>query len=220
VTRLYIATLIAADMETVWRVTQDPRLHVRWDARFHHITYLPSAESTRFRYATFGVAGVGVAAGEKVRSTGGRTSALRFASPNPLSPLRSGSGYWRYTPSSHGVRFATGFDYRPGWGWATDRVVRPMLRWLTAWSFDRLRIWLEHGVSPERSRNQAAAEMAARVAAVAVASRFGLAPALVACSAAVAIPPLRTTPAARRCRRGAGDADGRPPDIISRLEQP
>jgi hypothetical protein len=32
-----------------------------------------------------------------------------------------------------------------------------MFGWATAWSFDRLRLWLEKGIAPERSRNQAIA---------------------------------------------------------------
>lgn len=73
--------------------------------------------------------------------------------------------------------------------------------WATAWSFDRLRIWLEHGVPPERSRDRALVELAARLAAVAAA--FVLHPALGVPAAllALVLPPRPKTPAARRCRR-------------------
>jgi hypothetical protein len=48
------------------------------------------------------------------------------------------------------VRFSTGYDYTPGWGTLLDRLMmRPVVGWMTAWSFDRLRIWAETGVEPE-----------------------------------------------------------------------
>ncbi|MGN8025086.1 SRPBCC family protein [Microbacterium sp. 22242] len=86
---------------------------------------------------------------------GERTSALVFDSADRLSPLRKGRGYWRYIPTDDGVRFLTGYDYEPGWG-ALGRaldplVVRPFVWWLTARSFDRLRLWAEAGVAPEQT---------------------------------------------------------------------
>ena len=36
---LYIVTLIRADLEEVWRCTQDPAEHQRWDLRFTTIQY-------------------------------------------------------------------------------------------------------------------------------------------------------------------------------------
>lgn len=32
-----VETVIAADLDTVWRLTQDPVLHARWDARLSSI---------------------------------------------------------------------------------------------------------------------------------------------------------------------------------------
>ena len=82
------------------------------------------------------------------------------------SLIRSGSGYWRYEPTSGGVRFLTRYDYETRWGALgalVDRVLfRPLLGWATAWSFDRLRIWLEEGVEPERSRRLARARRCLR----------------------------------------------------------
>jgi hypothetical protein len=96
------------------------------------------------------IAGTGVSIGEREGRDGARTSALRFATDDRLSPIRSGRGYWRYVPLDGGrTRFVTGYDYEPGWG-PLDLVVRPLLGWATAWSFDRLRIWLERGDDPER----------------------------------------------------------------------
>jgi hypothetical protein len=85
-----------------------------------------------------------------MRPDGTRTSALSFTTNDRLSPLRSGRGYWRYEPTLDGVRFITGYDYVPGFGGMVDLVMRPVVRWMTAWSFDRLRIWAETGTPPER----------------------------------------------------------------------
>jgi len=53
-------------------------------------------------------------------------------------------------PTPEGVRFITGYDYAPGWGRFADLVMRPLILWMTAWSFDRLRIWAERGEEPDR----------------------------------------------------------------------
>lgn len=143
-------------MDRVWALTQDPDEHVRWDVRFSSIVpTTPTADgATRFTYTRRTplrtVAGDGVSVGETHRPDGSRTSALRFATTDPLSPIRSGRGYWRYVPDGDGVRFLTGYDFTPGWGRALDRVARPLLGWATAWSFDRLRIWVERDEPPER----------------------------------------------------------------------
>ncbi|MER5218001.1 hypothetical protein ABT063_47800 [Streptomyces sp. NPDC002838] len=230
---LYIEARIRADLDHLWARTQDPAQHQRWDLRFSEITYLPRAEGEpqRFRYATrvlpfLTVAGTGISAGEKERPDGTRTSALRFASPHPLSLLAEGSGYWRYVPDGDGIRFLTGYDYRPRWGTfgtLADRLLfRPLMGWATAWSFDRLRLWLERGITPERARLNWLAEVTARALVIAIActtltgeaaalALFGpLAPAaayfcplLLALLITLALftPPLPGTPAARRCLR-------------------
>jgi len=142
-------------MDTVWAATQDPAQHVRWDIRFSEIEPTGVAEEggARFEYRRrtplHTVHGSGASLGELSRSDGTRTSVLRFWTPDLSSPIRSGRGYWRYEPVPGGVRFITGYDYEPGWG-PLDVVVRPLLGWATAWSFDRLRIWLEDGPAPER----------------------------------------------------------------------
>lgn len=54
-------------------------------------------------------------------------------------------------PSAQSTVFLTGYDYEPGWGSLLDRLIlRRLIGWLTAWSFDRLRIWAESGIEPER----------------------------------------------------------------------
>ncbi len=151
---IYVETLIDADLETLWQATQDPALHARWDLRFSRI--VPTGErdgAQMFRYERsvwlHTVHGVGVSIGESQGADGARTSALRFSTDDKLSPLREGRGYWRYIPGPRGVRFITGYDYRPGFG-ILDVIVRPLVGWATAWSFDRLRIWLERGEAPEQ----------------------------------------------------------------------
>lgn len=238
---LYIETRVRADLDTLWERTQEPGLHQRWDLRFTEISPLPRVgdEPRRFRYATrvlpfLAVAGTGVSAGERHRAGGDRVSALRFASPHPLSPLAEGSGYWRYVPTADGVRFLTGYDYRPRWGPAgrvADRLVlRPLMGWATAWSFDRLRLWCERGITPERSRNRWLLELLARVLAVAVPWTAGALPlgfaalaavplTVLGLALAVLVPPSPRAPAARRCLR-TPPARTREPRLLAALEQP
>ena len=140
----------------LWEKTQDPELHARWDLRFTSIEPLGGG---RFRYATrlalgLEVAGLGESAGERHADDGSATSALTFWSDDRRALIRQGSGYWRYVPTDDGVRFITRYDYETRWGAAGDALdlgFRPLLGWATAWSFDRLRLWLEEGIAPEES---------------------------------------------------------------------
>ncbi|MFF1380352.1 hypothetical protein [Streptomyces sp. NPDC058308] len=211
---LYIEARMRADLDDLWARTQEPDRHQRWDLRFTEIDYLPrqEGEPQHFRYATrvlpfLAIAGTGVSAGEKRRPDGTRTSALRFSSEHPLSLLEEGSGYWRYVPApdGDGIRFLTGYDYRPRWGGfgkAVDRVLfRPLMGWATAWSFDRLRLWLERDITPERALGNAVAEATARVLCVVAAVLLAPVTAIAAAALMLFLPPLPTTPAARRCLR-------------------
>lgn len=230
---IYVETRVRTGLDTLWERTQEPGQHRRWDVRFTDIDPLPATPGgpRRFRYATrvlpfLTVSGTGVSAGEKHRPDGTRTSALRFASPHLLSLIANGSGYWRYVPDGDTVRFLTGYDYRPRWGRlgnAVDRAVfRPLIGWGTAWSFDRLRLWCERGITPERALRQALAELAARLAAV-VLTAFLTGPVTTCAVLALALtwPPLPTTPAARRClRRPPGRTTQAAPRLLDRLEQP
>lgn len=213
---LYVETTIRCEMAELWWLTQDPACHARWDVRFTRIAYLPPENGrTRFTYATtvlpgLTVCGVGVTMGERTRPDGTCTSALRFRADHPLSMIKSGSGYWRYIPTGVGIRFLTGYDYRPGFALA-DHVFRPFFGWATAWSFDRLRLWAEYGVTPRRALLNALAEVLARAAVTIALSLVcpGWTVALAA-AALIALPPGAHTPAARRCLR-------RPPDRVSRI---
>jgi hypothetical protein len=151
---IYVETRVRGHLEDLWQRTQDPVLHERWDLRFSEIDYLPrdGHEPQRFRYETrigFGlrVRGEGESMGTRDGAAGERTSALRFWSDDPKSLIREGSGYWRYVPTADGVRFLTWYDYRTRFGLLgrlVDRVLfRPLMGWATAWSFDRLRLWIE-----------------------------------------------------------------------------
>jgi hypothetical protein len=160
---IYVEILVRAPLEELWTKTQQPDLHQRWDLRFSRIEYLPRPDESapqRFLYATrlgFGieVTGEGEGVGEKDGAAGSRTSALRFWSNDRRALIRRGSGYWRYVPTPEGVRFITSYDYETRHGIVGrlfDRIVfRPLIGWATAWSFDRLRLWLETGVEPEAS---------------------------------------------------------------------
>lgn len=140
----------------------------------------PTPGHQRFRYEIrapgalgrrWALRGWGTSVGHRRDDDGHGTSALRFHPDDALSPLGPGSGYWRYVPTDGGVRFLTGYDYQPGWGRlgvALDPVVvRPLVGWATAWSFDRLRLWAERGLDPSRSRDAAVALTATRLAGVA-----------------------------------------------------
>jgi hypothetical protein len=184
---IYVERVIRASLEDVWRHTQDPVLHERWDLRFTTIDYLPrasDADPQHFRYETrigFGlrIAGTGESRGEH-RSAAERTSALRFWSDDARSLIAEGSGYWKYLDSADGVRFITRYDYRARHGRVgalVDRVIfRPLLGWATAWSFDRLRLWLERDVDPALSAHRALVHGTCRTALAVIWLYQGLVP--------------------------------------------
>jgi hypothetical protein len=171
---IYVEILIRAPLDSLWSATQDPAQHQRWDLRFTGIEYLErgGAEAAqRFRYSTriglgIGISGEGETTAEVDKADGSRVSALRFWSADPKSLIKEGSGYWKYSPVEGGVRFVTWYDYSVRFGalgQIADRLVfRRLLGWATAWSFDRLRLWLEEGVAPEVSMRSAIAHHAGR----------------------------------------------------------
>lgn len=188
---IYVEILIQGELEHIWRLTQDPALHQRWDLRFSQIEYLPRsnpAEPQRFLYKTrigFGlsIAGTGESVGERTSASGDSTSSLKFASADPKSLIREGSGYWRYIPTPAGLRFLTWYDYSVRFGAAgrlVDRLVfRPLIGWATAWSFDRMRLWAEDGQLPESSLALSVIHAVARIAIATIWIWHGLIPKLV-----------------------------------------
>ena len=189
---IYVEILVRAPMDVLWTHTQTPELHSRWDLRFSRIDYLPrksEAEPQHFRYVTrigFGleVAGEGESTGERDLSDGTRSSALRFWSDDPRSIIREGSGYWKYIPHADGVVFLTWYDYRTRFGalgaFVDGLVFQPLMGRATAWSFDRLRLWLEDGVEPGQAMRQTLVHAVARVALALIFVYHGLVPKLLA----------------------------------------
>jgi uncharacterized membrane protein YphA (DoxX/SURF4 family) len=187
---IYVEILVRAPMDALWSHTQTPALHERWDLRFSRIEYLPrhdESEPQRFRYATrigFGleVSGQGETVGRRDSTDGSSTSALKFGSDEPLSIISEGSGYWKYIPTEDGIRFVTSYDYRTRFGAAgayVDRLIfRPLIGWATAWSFDRLRLWLEQDMAPEQALRQSLIHTISRVVLAAVFVYHGLIPKL------------------------------------------
>jgi len=187
---IYVEITIQVPMDALWKHTQTPELHERWDLRFTRIRYLPKkteSEPQRFLYATrigFGlqIAGEGESVGERDSANGSRSSALKFHSDDRRSIIREGSGYWKYIPTAGGIRFLTLYDYRTRFGASGaifDRLVfRPLISWATAWSFDRLRLWLERGIDPTQAMRQTLVHAVARLALAAVLIYHGLVPKL------------------------------------------
>lgn len=181
---IYVEILVRGSIDQLWNHTQIPHLHERWDLRFSRIDYLPRHDERapqRFRYTTrigFGLAvsGEGEASGRRDLAGGESTSALKFSSDERLSVIREGSGYWKYIPTADGVRFLTWYDYRTRFGAAGelfDRFVfRPLIGWATAWSFDRLRLWIEQGVDPTLALRRALVHAGIRAAVAAIVLRY------------------------------------------------
>jgi len=185
---IYVEIRIRGSMDELWEKTQQPNVHQRWDLRFSDIDYLPRepGQAQKFLYATrigagLRIAGAGESTGEHDDATGQRTSALKFWSDDPKSLIATGSGYWKYIPTSDGIRFLTWYDYRVRFG-TLGRVLdwgfRPLIGWATAWSFDRLRLWIERGAPPEASRTYAGIYSVARAAVAFVWLYHGLVPKL------------------------------------------
>jgi len=186
---IYVESRIRAPMERLWDATQRPDQHQRWDVRFGTISYLPrhDGEPQRFTYGTtvapgVTVAGTGESFGDRDRPDGTRWSGLKFWAADRRSIIETGAGYWRYIPTDDGVRFLTRYDYRSRWGRFGELIdrwaFRPLFGWATAWSFDRLRLWLEDGTPPERSRDQAIAHATAVAGLASVFAYQGLVPKL------------------------------------------
>ncbi|HYN88745.1 MAG TPA: DoxX-like family protein, partial [Ardenticatenaceae bacterium] len=129
-----------------------------------------------------GIGGEGESVGNREGPDGRRSSALKFWSDDPKSLIERGSGYWQYIPRPDGIRFLTWYDYQTRFGAvgrALDTVLfRPLLGWATAWSFDRLRLWIEAGIDPATSLRQSLVHALARTGIASVWLYQGLVPKL------------------------------------------
>ncbi|MEB7503911.1 hypothetical protein [Arthrobacter koreensis] len=235
--QVYVEIPVRAPMDRLWDLTQDPSNHPRWDLRFSAIIPAPGTLPQEFRYEfrlpLHTIHGTGTSLGTRTGKQEQATSVLKFTTWDVLSPIGPGAGYWRYIPGPEGIRFITGYDYTPGWagiGPRLDRLlIRPALGWATAWSFDRLRLWAEEDVAPERARSAWLADAGLRAAAVAGAvcllrRRPGAGTPVVAAlvaAAAFLLPPARNVPRAARCRRQAPDRHASsPPASLVTLPEP
>lgn len=188
---IYVEIPIKASIDQLWNFTQSPDLHQQWDLRFSTITYLPKLhadEPQRFRYLTrigFGLAisGMGESVATRINHANRRHSSLKFWSDHPLSLISFGSGYWQYVVDGEQIMFATWFDYdiRHGWfGRVLDVMgFRPIFGWITALSFDCLRIWLEENIHPRRSLLAFALHHLVRIAMLIGTVAFLLSPSIV-----------------------------------------
>jgi len=186
---IYVEIHIRGDLDELWQKTQRPELHQQWDLRFTDIAYLPRpdpAQPQRFLYATrigfgLGIRGAGESTGGQ-EGAGQRVSALKFWSDDPTSLIREGSGYWKYQQLGDHIRFFTWYDYRTRFGAAGrlfDRAVfRPLIGWATAWSFDRLRLWIERDIPPATALRNSAIYGIARVSLAFIWIYHGLVPKL------------------------------------------
>lgn len=186
---IYVEIFIRGSIDEIWEKTQTPQLHQRWDMRFTEITYLPHSDEQpqRFLYSTrigFGlrICGEGETVAAREDPQGQRTSSLKFWSDDPKSLIREGTGYWQYVPHHDGVRFLTWYDYRTRFGWPgqvfDNMIFRPLIGWATAWSFDRLRLWIEQGIDPAVSLQRSLVYSMARLTVAFVWLYHGLIPKL------------------------------------------
>ncbi|MCL1694673.1 DoxX-like family protein [Lysinibacillus sp. BPa_S21] len=156
---IYVEVDIRVPIDEAWSYTQNPKLHEQWDLRFTSITYIDKEspeEPQRFTYETkvmpgLSVSGWGESKGEHHKKGGTKTSSLHFGTPQKISPIAEGKGYWQYIPTNKGLTFLTQYDYDVRYGKLGklfDGVFRPVMGWATALSFDVLKRWLEKGENP------------------------------------------------------------------------
>ncbi|MGN7390054.1 hypothetical protein [Bacillus safensis] len=156
---VYVETTIHAPLEKVWEYTQNPKLHEQWDLRFSTISLNgPQDEQPQTflyeKHLGFGVSvtGTGAYRTRMMDERNERASSLKFKSSHPLSFIKEGGGYWKYVKTNDHIVFQTQFDYEPkegkGWAWADRFLFRPMMGFMTAFSFGALKTWLEKGTHP------------------------------------------------------------------------
>jgi len=157
---IYVEIEINSSIDKAWEYTQQPQLHEQWDLRFTSITYNKKRhedDPQTFTYTTKVMPGVvvsgwGESKGTHEKKSGVKTSSLHFGTPQLISPIKEGRGYWQYIPNGDKLTFLTQYDYdvRFGvFGRFVDLVFRPVIGWATAVSFDVLARWLEKGEPPK-----------------------------------------------------------------------
>ena len=157
---IYVEIHIDSTVDEAWQYTQQPDMHEQWDLRFSNITYnkkLHEDDPQTFTYCTkvmpgIVVSGWGESKGTHEKESGIKTSSLHFGTPQLISPIKEGRGYWQYIPQTRGITFLTQYDYDVRFGYLGrlfDRLFRPIMGWATALSFDVLARWLETGESPK-----------------------------------------------------------------------
>src|SRR5699024_9809943 len=88
------------------------------------------------------------------KTDGTRSSSLHFGTPQKISPIKEGRGYWQYVPNeaTNDVTFLTAYNYETNYGKVgkiLDKFIfRPLMGWGTALSFDVLKRWLEKDENP------------------------------------------------------------------------
>lgn len=159
---IYVETNIAAPIEEVWELTQNPAKHEQWDIRFSSITYLPKAENEpqKFTYTRsigpgLKISGWGKSVGKHLKTDGTKSSSLHFGTEQKLSPIKEGRGYWQYIPNENSkeTTFLTSYHYEANYGklgaFVDSFLFNPLMGWGTALSFDVLKRWLEKGATPK-----------------------------------------------------------------------
>ncbi|WP_416728770.1 DoxX-like family protein [Fictibacillus sp. JL2B1089] len=157
---IYVEIPIKARIDEVWEKSQNPILHEQWDLRFSSITYLPKKsedDPQSFHYETkigFGlkVSGWGKSIGTHNKEDGSKISSLHFGTPQKISPISEGKGFWKYIPNEKGTTFLTQYDYDVRYGYfgrLVDSLFRPLMGWGTALSFDVLKRWIEQRELPK-----------------------------------------------------------------------
>ena len=157
---IYVEIDIDTSIEKAWQYTQQPDLHEQWDLRFSSIQYnnkLHDDDPQTFTYTTnvlpgIAVSGWGESKGTHEKKSGIKTSSLHFGTPQLISPIREGRGYWQYIPNGDKLTFLTQYNYDVRFGFLGrlfDVAFRPIMGWATALSFDVLARWLEKGEAPK-----------------------------------------------------------------------
>lgn len=141
---IHVRVHVPADIRALWDLTQDHRLHPRWDHRFSRIVMLSDTirAGTEMRYErkVFGLTIRGLGRYKHHRPLA--QSTFEFWSDDPRSLIRRGVGVWLYRAAPGGAELWTSYRYDVRWG-GVGRVIdrflfRPWMTRETGRSFQRL----------------------------------------------------------------------------------